>query len=307
MARPDSGATGILFVDKPAGMSSHSVVARVRRWLGTKKVGHAGTLDPMATGLLVLGVGRGTKLLTYIVGASKVYEATVRLGSSTPTDDADSPPDRFADPQDLSAVTVDHLEAAMSLLRGRISQVPSAVSAIKVDGKRAYARVRAGEDVSLAARSVEVTEFVRVSDLRPSPGGLDVDVRVACSSGTYVRALARDVGAELGVGGHLSALRRTQVGDWSVDQATALPDDLDAAEPPSLRPLLRVAGDILPVVGVDAQTALHLQQGKLVDLPDAAAAGLTAVGSGDELICIAEPRGPRFKSVTGIATLAPAS
>ncbi len=190
--------SGILVVDKPAGWTSHDVVGRVRRLAGTRKVGHAGTLDPMATGVLVLGLGPGTRLLTYLVGADKTYEATIRLGVSTVTDDAEG--DLLAS-ADASRVPPDRLAAAVAALTGPIEQRPSAVSAIKVDGKRAYARVRAGEQVELKARPVTVHRF-ELSGRRPGElagsGVLDLDVEVEVSSGTYVRALARDLGDALG-------------------------------------------------------------------------------------------------------------
>src|SRR5699024_8990682 len=185
---------------KPAGWSSHRVVSRVRKWLRTRRVGHAGMLDPMATGLLVVGVGPSTRLLTFAVGLDKTYTATVRLGAATPTDDADSPADRFGDPGALAGLDADTIEEALSALRGDIMQSPSAVSAIKVDGRRAYARVRAGEDVELAARPVTVSRFDLASSIRydtlvdeegSSHRVADIDVVVECSSGTYVRALAR--------------------------------------------------------------------------------------------------------------------
>lgn len=259
----DSSPQGILVCDKPQGLSSHGVVSRIRRWFGTKKVGHAGTLDPMATGVLVLGLGRGTKLLTYITGVSKTYLATIRLGSSTPTDDADSEPDRFADAAELAAVDTPAIEAAVAKLRGPIDQVPSAVSAIKVDGRRSYARVRAGEDVELTPRRVEISSF-EIIDIRFAPEGhIDIDVEVDCSSGTYVRALARDLGADLGVYGHLTALRRTRVGDFELVQAVALPADLDAPAP-ALMTLAEAARTVLPVVTVGVDHATALMQGKTV-------------------------------------------
>ena len=215
-------ADGLVVVDKPAGWTSHDVVARVRRLAGTRRVGHAGTLDPMATGVLVLGIDRATRLLTYLVGADKDYTATVRLGVATTTDDAEG---EVLAVVDAAAVDRAGVEQGVRALTGPILQVPSAVSAIKVDGRRAYARVRAGEQVELAARSVTVRRF-DVLAVRPgSHDGvpvLDVDVEVTCSSGTYVRALARDLGAGLGVGGHLTALRRTRVGGYRLDVARTL-------------------------------------------------------------------------------------
>ena len=215
---PEDRLEGLLLVDKPAAWTSHDVVARVRRVSGTRRVGHAGTLDPMATGLLLLGIGRATRLLTFLVGCDKEYAATVRLGQSTVTDDAES---AVVSAVDASGVSRAALDAAVERLTGAIEQVPSAVSAIKIEGRRSYARVRSGEDIRLAARPVTVRRF-SVLDVRPAGGCLDVDVEVEVSSGTYVRALARDLGALLGVGGHLTALRRTRVGRFGLADAVAL-------------------------------------------------------------------------------------
>lgn len=230
--RRPTAPDGFVVVDKPAGWTSHDVVGRMRRLAGTRKVGHAGTLDPMATGVLVVGVGRATRLLTYVVGADKAYDATIRLGVTTTTDDAQgevvaSSGARLED----GGVDRASLDAGVAALTGEIQQVPTAVSAIKVDGRRAYARVRAGEDVELAARPVTVSRF-DVHDVRPAVTDdgvpvVDVDVTVVVSSGTYVRALARDLGSALGTGGHLTALRRTRVGGYTLEQARTL-DELEA-------------------------------------------------------------------------------
>ncbi|PRY02613.1 tRNA pseudouridine(55) synthase TruB [Allonocardiopsis opalescens] len=214
--------SGLVVVDKPAGWTSHDVVARVRRLAGTRRVGHAGTLDPMATGVLVVGVEKATKLLGHLALTEKVYEATIRLGESTNTDDAEGEPVGRV-PAD--AVGEAAVRAGAARLTGPIQQVPPQVSAIKVDGRRAYKSARAGERVELAARTVTVSEFAvgalrRVED--PHGTLVDVDARVVCSSGTYIRALARDLGAGLGVGGHLTALRRTRVGPYGLDQARTL-------------------------------------------------------------------------------------
>ncbi|MEP6631740.1 MAG: tRNA pseudouridine(55) synthase TruB [Lapillicoccus sp.] len=227
---------GLLLVDKPAGWTSHDVVSRVRRVCGTRRVGHAGTLDPMATGVLVLGVGRATRLLTFLVGCDKTYAATLRLGQTTVTDDAEG---EVLAEVDASGVTREALLAAVAGLTGPIAQVPSSVSAIKVEGKRSYARVRAGEDVALAARPVTVHRF-DVLALRPQGPYVDVDLEVEVSSGTYVRALARDLGAALGVGGHLTALRRTRVGQFDLAATTAL-GALDPEQPAPLVPLATAA------------------------------------------------------------------
>jgi tRNA pseudouridine55 synthase len=211
-------ADGLVVVDKPAGLTSHGVVARVRRIAGTRKVGHAGTLDPMATGVLVVGINRATRLLGHLALTDKTYEATIRLGQSTVTDDAEG---EITDTADASGVTDDAVAAGIADLTGEIEQVPSAVSAVKIDGKRSYARVRAGEAVELAARRVSVRSF-DVLGTRREGELVDLDVRVDCSSGTYIRALARDLGRALGVGGHLTALRRTAVGPYTLDQARTL-------------------------------------------------------------------------------------
>jgi tRNA pseudouridine55 synthase len=203
---------GVVVVDKPAGLTSHTVVARIRKLAGTRKVGHAGTLDPMATGVLVIGVNRATRLLGHLQLADKAYDATVLLGASTTTDDAEGEVVSAASASDLAAVTAEAVEAALAGFRGEISQVPSKVSAIKVGGRRAYERVRAGEEVALKARLVTVSRY-DVVDVRPGPSGIEVDISVDCSSGTYIRALARDLGVELGVGGHLTMLRRTREAD----------------------------------------------------------------------------------------------
>ena len=199
---------GLVLVDKPSGPTSHDIVGTMRRIFGTRKVGHAGTLDPMATGMLVVGIGRATRLLGYLSGSDKEYLATIRLGESTSSDDAQSQSVFVAD---ASQVNPDALATGLQALRGPIQQRPSAVSAIKVDGKRAYARVRAGEDIDLEPRAVVVHEL-EVLGTQAHGTVLDVQVRVVCSAGTYIRAIARDLGAALGVGGHLTNLRRTRSG-----------------------------------------------------------------------------------------------
>lgn len=221
-------AAGLVLVDKPAGWTSHDVVGRVRRLAGTRRVGHAGTLDPMATGVLVLGVDRATKLLGYLAGKEKEYRATIRLGQSTVTDDAEGVPTGGANAAGIGEPAI---RARMHALTGCIEQVPSSVSAVKVDGKRAYARVRAGESVELKARQVTVSRF-DLLEMRPAtPELVDVDVLVECSSGTYVRALARDLGAALGVGGHLTVLRRTRVGPFGIDECATLEQLAQAPDP----------------------------------------------------------------------------
>ena len=215
--RPDADVPpGLLLVDKAGGMTSHDVVARARRALSVRKVGHAGTLDPMATGLLVLGVGAATRLLGYVGGHDKTYEATIRLGQTTVTDDREGGV--------LTTTSAAHLYdgailAALAAQTGPLQQVPSAVSAVKVEGRRSYDRVRAGEAVELAPRSVTVHELTVHRITHTAPELVDVDVTVRCTAGTYIRAIARDAGAALGVGGHLTALRRTASGPFPVGRA----------------------------------------------------------------------------------------
>jgi tRNA pseudouridine55 synthase len=228
-----SSAGGLVVVDKPAGLTSHDVVARVRRIARTRRVGHAGTLDPMATGVLVLGVERATKLLGHLTLTDKSYAATIRLGQETVTDDAEGEPTGGAS---AAAVTMEQVATGLAALTGVIRQVPSAVSAVKVDGRRSYARVRAGEQVELTARPVTVARLVLLGWSRPTPDLLDLDVELDCSTGTYVRALARDLGRGLGTGGHLTALRRTRVGPFGLADAVTL-DELAEREDPVPIPL----------------------------------------------------------------------
>ena len=209
-----------MIVDKPAGMTSHDVVGRCRRLFGTRKVGHAGTLDPMATGVLVIGIERATKILGLLTATDKSYAATIRLGQTTSTEDAEG---EVLQTVSADHVTDDQIESAVAALRGDIEQVPSAVSAIKIAGQRAYKLAREGQTVELAARPVRIGRF-EVLAVRRVDEFVDVDVDVDCSSGTYIRALARDVGVALGVGGHLTALRRTKVGRYGLDEARTLDD-----------------------------------------------------------------------------------
>jgi len=219
---------GLVVVDKPGGMTSHDVVGRCRRLFGTRKVGHAGTLDPMATGVLVVGVERATKILGLLTATAKSYSATIRLGEATTTEDAEG---ELVQRVSAVAVTDDHIAAAVAALCGDIEQVPSAVSAIKVDGKRAYRMVREGETPELSPRPVRIDRFEVLAVHRDRPNEVvDVDVEVDCSSGTYIRALARDVGEALGVGGHLTVLRRTWVGDFGLEHARTLEQLAEAPE-----------------------------------------------------------------------------
>jgi tRNA pseudouridine55 synthase len=261
---PDAPMSGLAVIDKPAGWTSHQVVGRVRRLLGTRKVGHAGTLDPMATGVLIIGIGKATRLLGYLALSDKAYSATIRLGIFTVTDDAEG---EIVEAAGVSGLTSADIEAAMANLRGGILQVPSAVSAIKVEGVRSYARVRAGNQVDLPARPVQVERFTPVASRASEAGGvavLDLDVEVECSTGTYVRALARDLGTALGVGGHLTALRRTRVGSFRVDEAQTL----DAAEQRlHVLPLDRVVQDCFPALTMSEAQVSHIRHGRrLIDL-----------------------------------------
>ncbi len=293
--------SGVLLVDKPQGVTSHDVVARARRLLGTRKVGHAGTLDPMATGLLVLGVESSTRLLTYLVGLDKEYEATIRLGVATDTEDADG---EVVATTDASAVTDAAVAAGVAALTGPLAQVPSSFSAIKVDGRRAYDRARAGEEVALAARPVEITAF-EVLATRRDGARVDLDVRVACSSGTYIRALARDLGAGLGVGGHLTALRRTRVGPFAVSDATSLPDPRehpDAVAPGLLDPAA-VASRLFPVVRLDVERTRDLAHGKRVEGLDAQDAPVVAALTPEgRLAALVELTGGRARVLLGLPT-----
>ncbi|PJJ72669.1 tRNA pseudouridine55 synthase [Diaminobutyricimonas aerilata] len=268
---------GIVLVDKPLGLTSHDVVARTRRLAGTRKVGHAGTLDPAATGLLLLGLDSSTRLLTYLVGLDKEYEAVIRLGAATVTDDAEGEIVSRASAELVGAVDEARIRDAVADLTGEILQVPSSVSAIKVDGRRSYARVRSGEEVDLPARPVTVAEFeVRGLDRGTTDEGhpyLDVDVRVVCSSGTYIRALARDLGAALGVGGHLTALRRTRVGPFRVTDAVPLDEHVrDGALAP-----VTVATALYPELRLDADGVRDLAHGKRVSVDGAEDGGPIAV------------------------------
>jgi tRNA pseudouridine55 synthase len=260
-----SAPSGLVVVDKPGGLTSHDVVARVRRLVGTRKVGHAGTLDPMATGILLLGVGKGTRLLGHLALADKTYAATVRLGVATTTDDAEG---EVVSRADASGLGEEAVRAAASAFVGDVEQVPSTVSAIKVDGRRAYALAREGREVALEARPVTVHRLdvlavrAEVADGTPV---LDVDVEVHCSTGTYVRALARDLGAALGVGGHLTRLRRTSVGPAGADQAADLSAAVEAGRL-DVVPLAEVVPRFFPCLALDEDQARDVSFGRALDV-----------------------------------------
>src|SRR5690348_11716223 len=236
-------------------MTSHDVVARVRRLARTRRVGHAGTLDPMATGVLVIGVGQATRLLGHLALTEKEYRGTVRLGQATDTDDADG---QVIATASAAGVTPAALAAAAAAQTGEIQQVPPGFSAIKVAGQRAYRLAREGTPPELAARAVTISRLDVLDVRRPGdPGGagvVDADIEVTCSSGTYIRAIARDLGAALGVGGHLTALRRTRVGPFTLAQARTL-DELATAPDPVSLPLLDAVRAAMPVRTVDADEA----------------------------------------------------
>lgn len=318
MKRAHLDQGGILLVDKAEEWTSHDVVAKARRALGTRKVGHAGTLDPMATGLLVLGVGPATRLLTHLVGLNKTYLTTIRLGASTVTDDREGEVLDIADPAKISALDDDPspIREAVESLTGDIEQSPSAVSAIKVDGRRAYDRVRAGEDVELKKRPVTVDAFVieeprMVSATGLSGGALpveviDVDATVECSSGTYVRALARDLGQALDVGGHLIALRRTRVGPFDVaDAVTNEALAAGAVEESDLLDPAQVASALFPVLSLTEQQEIDLGHGKTLTL-DAGqaddAALVAAIATSGRLVGLVEVTGGQTRVVTNFPT-----
>ena len=295
--QPERG--GLVIVDKPAGLTSHDIVARVRRLAGTRRVGHGGTLDPMATGLLVVGIGRATRLLGHLALHDKDYAATIRLGQTTSTDDAQG---QVLDAASTESVTEAAVAAAVAAFVGEIEQRPPAVSAIKVDGKRAYKRVRAGEDVVLATRKVtvsrfEVGEFRRpaaVEFRRPAEGSdvdlpwLDFDALVTCSSGTYIRALARDVGEALGVGGHLAALRRTRVGAFDLTVARTLAElEVDF----TMTSLDDAAATAFTRRDLDADEALSLSHGGKLATSGLGDEPVAAFGPDGELIALLEDRG----------------
>ena len=317
MKAPTMTQSGILLVDKPQGITSHDAVARTRKLAGTRKVGHAGTLDPMATGPLVLGINSSTRLLTFVVGLEKEYFATVRLSQSTDTDDADG--------QTVAVTDASHLDDArltdgLASFVGEISQVPSSVSAIRVDGKRAYDLVRAGEQVELAARTVTISA-IDVLDIRrvaggaadaaasgPGSGHVDVDIRVACSSGTYIRAIARDLGDLLGVGGHLTALRRSRIGPFSVEDAVVFSPQRDGDEGVDvvdrMSPPADIARLLFPVRELAEPEIIDLVHGKRIPAGDLTnhTGPIAAISEGGTLVGLVETVGSRLKPIVNFPT-----
>lgn len=277
------GPHGLVIIDKPAGITSHDAVRRLRKVAKTRRVGHAGTLDPMATGVLILGLGRATRLLGHLALTNKDYTATIRLGQSTVTDDAEGD---ILEERDATASTDEAIAREVAKLSGDILQVPTQISAIKVDGKRSYARVRAGEEVELKARPVTVSRFDVIAADRSQPGVVDLEVEVSCSTGTYVRALARDLGAALGVGGHLTALRRTRVGPFSVESAVTLPEaDSDQGVNAFLVSLDDAVTASFPLIEVDEDTSDLVLHGIPLSQADATAGGWTGTDQVCALMC----------------------
>ncbi|GEC06393.1 tRNA pseudouridine synthase B [Streptomyces spinoverrucosus] len=276
MTQKHTTPDGLVIVDKPSGFTSHDVVAKMRGIARTRRVGHAGTLDPMATGVLVLGVEKATKLLGHLALTEKEYLGTIRLGQTTVTDDAEG---EITGSVDASKITRDAIDAGIAKLTGDIMQVPSKVSAIKINGVRSYKRARDGEDFDIPARRVTVSSFsvydVREAVAEDGTPVLDLVVSVVCSSGTYIRALARDLGADLGVGGHLTALRRTRVGPYKLDSARTLEQ---LQEELTVMPIAEAAAAAFPRWDVDGRRARLLTNGVRLDMPDAyAGAGPVAV------------------------------
>ena len=290
-AAPTKPLPGLVVVDKPAGITSHDVVARVRRLAGTRKVGHAGTLDPMATGVLVLGVERATRLLGHLMLTEKSYEATVRLGVATATDDAEG---EVVSTASAAGLAEEDVRSALAAQAGDILQVPTAVSAIKVDGKRAHQRVRDGEQVELKARPVTVHELT-VGEIRAEGDVVDVDIAVRCSSGTYIRAIARDVGEALGVGGHLTMLRRTAVGPYDLEVARTLEE---LADDFGVLPLADAARAAFTAHDLSEELAQDVRYGRKLEI---ALDSITAVFAPDgEFLALYEPINPRLAKATAV-------
>ncbi len=295
-----SATDGFVVVDKVGAMTSHDVVAVGRRVLGTRKVGHAGTLDPMATGILILGFGNGTRLLQYITDGDKSYRATISLGTATITDDVEGEVISRASKSDLDAIADTDIQRDLSSMRGVISQRPSSVSAVKVDGKRAHERVRAGEVFELDSREVTISQL-DVLKIRRTNDAILIDIEVTCSAGTFIRAIARDLGASLNVGGHLTFLRRTRVASFGEDVANPF-EKFKTGEFKTLR-LVDVARSIFPIRELNLEEAQELSFGRKISaLPSA---GIYAgISSSNELIALLENRDDGAKP---IAVFAPAN
>lgn len=299
---------GLLLVDKPEGLTSHDVVARGRRWAATRRVGHAGTLDPMATGLLILGVESATKLLTFLVGADKTYITTIRLGASTITDDREGDLLSIASPKDMDGFIDsnlrDRIESGLAQLRGEIMQVPSSVSAIKVNGERAYAKVRSGDEVKLAARPVNIARFDVLGEPRIEHVGdsvfVDFDAVIDCSSGTYIRALARDLGASLGIGGHLTALRRTRIGQYTLADAHTTDSLAELAQAGAKLPILPAvdaAKAQFEARNLSDQEVVDLRHGKRIRHVGEVGEPIAAIAPDGSLIAMLTKSGKDLKSL----------
>ncbi|MEO3802806.1 tRNA pseudouridine(55) synthase TruB [Nonomuraea sp. B1E8] len=286
--------SGLIIVDKAGGWTSHDVVAKMRRVAGTRRVGHAGTLDPMATGVLVVGVEKATRLLGHLALTEKVYEATIRLGVSTNTDDAEG---EFTAAVPASGVTAAEIHKGVTALTGAIMQIPPQVSAIKVDGQRAYKKARAGETVELQARPVTVSAF-EVLDIRAGDEVVDVDAVVTCSSGTYIRALARDLGAELGVGGHLTRLRRTRVGPYDLSLARTVEQ---LAEECEILPIGAAVAAAFPRRDVTEEEARVIGHGGRLPAAGLGAGPIGVFGPDGALLALVEERGALAKPIAVFA------
>ncbi len=280
---------GFVIVDKPAGMTSHDVVHQIRKLANTKKVGHAGTLDPDATGVLVIGLGKATRLLTFIVADNKTYQATIRLGQSRTTDDAQG---EIIETKSCEKITDEAIKNELDKFVGDIQQIPSSVSAIKVDGKRAYDLVRQGEKVELAPRSVHISA-IDVHEIKKIDEFIDVAVTVHCSSGTYIRAIARDLGNSLQVGGHLTNLRRTQSGQWSITNANKLTDLKPGSLP--IISMAQVATSIFPTVTIGQAETEDFIHGRSVRTTHTPAETIAVIDKNPSLIALAHGDGLTLK------------
>lgn len=284
-------ASGLVLIDKPQGITSFDVVAQLRKKLNTRKIGHAGTLDPMATGLMILGVNQGTKLLQFLIGMDKQYQATIRLGASTVSDDAEG---ELTAEHDARGISCDQVDEQITKLTGTISQVPSSVSAKKVQGKRAYDLVREGVEIELKPKEVLISRFERTSELRVSGPYVDFDVVVDCSSGTYIRALARDIGSALGVGGHLTALRRTSIGNYSIEAAQELSGEV------VLTPLLEASAALYPTREISEEELVSVHHGKPLKLESNSEK--LALSHNGKLVAISELSGGLYRSQIVVAS-----
>lgn len=276
--------SGFVVIDKPSGITSHDVVAKIRRALNTKKVGHAGTLDPMATGVLVLGINDGTKFLSFITDGKKRYQATIRLGASTITDDKEG---EVISTSATNHITDEQIRLQLEKFRGVILQRPSSVSAIKVDGVRSYDRVRRGENIELPSREVEIHELNIIAISRGA--NLDIEIDVRCSAGTYIRAIARDLGSALGVGGHLTALRRTEVSPFSLD-------DVSSLESPQIMPLAESLSGVLPSRTVDGNEISELRFGRFIARSPFDGPGI-AIDSNKQVVAMIENHGDQARPI----------